>query len=210
MLRLIAVWAIIIFPAALTRAADPSADGWVSMFDGKSLAGWKINENEESWKVEDGAIVANGRRSHLFYVADEKPFVNFEFQAEVMTKPNANSGIYFHTKYQDEGWVRQGIEAQINNSYRPDPLKTASLYKVKDITTAPAKDNTWFKYNIKVEGKRIIVKIDDKTVVDYTEPADAKPGAEFTRVLDKGTFCLQAHDPGSKVLFRNLKVRRLP
>jgi hypothetical protein len=196
--------------AATTPTADSPEGGWVSMFDGKTLAGWKINESEKSWKVEDGAIVANGPRSHLFYVADEKPFVNFEFEAEVMTKPNANSGIYFHTVYQERGWPKHGIEAQVNNSYRPDPIKTASLYKIKDITTAPAKDDTWFKYNIRVEGKRVVVKIDDKTVVDYTQPDNARPGRDFTRVLDKGTFCLQAHDPGSQVLFRNLKVRRLP
>jgi hypothetical protein len=210
MLRRFTFGSLLFVYSLSVQAADSPENGWTSMFDGKTLAGWKINENEKSWKVEDGAIVANGPRSHLFYVGEEKPFVNFEFEAEVMTKPNANSGIYFHTTYQEKGWPKYGIEAQVNNSYRPDPIKTASLYKIKDITTAPAKDDTWFKYNIRVEGKHVVVKIDDKTVVDYTQPDGAKPGRDFTRVLGKGTFCLQAHDPGSKVLYRNLKVRRLP
>ena len=186
-----------------------SKDGWITMFDGKSLAGWKINENEKAWKVADNAIVANGDRSHLFFVGEEKPFVNFEFEAEVMTKPKANAGIYFHTKYQDKGWPKYGYEAQVNNSHG-DPIKTASLYQVKNVTKAPAKDNAWFKYEIRVDGKHIVIKIDGQTITDYTEPADAKPGKDFTRVLDKGTFALQAHDPGSTVMFKNLRVRRLP
>ena len=65
-------------------------DGWVTIFDGKSLDGWKINENEKSWSIVDGAFVAKGDRSHLFYVADEKPFVNFELRVDVMTEKNSN------------------------------------------------------------------------------------------------------------------------
>ena len=47
-------------------------------------------------------------------------------------------------------------------------------------------------------------------VVDYVEPKDKEAGNQFTRVLDKGTFAFQAHDPKSKVLFKNIRVRRLP
>ena len=70
--------------------ADEDEDGWVSMFDGESLEGWKASEAKESFRVEDGAIVSQGQpRSHLYYVADEKPFVNFEFKAQVLTKPKS-------------------------------------------------------------------------------------------------------------------------
>jgi hypothetical protein len=83
----------------IVRAADEAKvedkDGWTSLFDGKSLNGWKANENPESFKVEEGAIVAQGNRSHLFYTGDDKPFINFEFKAEVMTLPGSNSG-YSH------------------------------------------------------------------------------------------------------------------
>ncbi len=195
---------------ALSVRAAENEDGWTTMFDGKSLKGWKISENPDSWKVEDGAIVSNGPRSHLFYVGDEKPFKNFEFQADVMTAQGSNAGIYFHTKFQDEDWPKYGFEAQVNNSYEKDPRKTGSLYAVRDVLEPPAKDNEWFKYHIKVDGDHVTISINEKTLVDYTEPADAQPGERFTRVLDEGTFALQAHDPHSKVLFKNLKVKRLP
>ena len=108
------------------KRAQKSDAGWVSLFDGKSLDGWRANENADSWRVEDGAIVAGGQRSHLYYAGD----------------------------------VNQGQ-----------------------------------------------FKINGETTVDYTEPDDLK---RPERQLSQGTFALQAHDPGSKVLFRKLRVKVLP
>ena len=198
---------IVASPALAEDKADSkkSDDGWVTIFDGKSLDGWKKNENPDSIRLEDGKIVTNGNRSHLFYVGDEKPFKNFEFEAEVMTKENSNAGIFIHTKYQEEGWPAQGYEAQVNNSYNKDPQKTGGLYNTVKVLEAPAKDNEWFKYYIKVDGKHVTVKINDKTVVDFEQAPDKAQPA-----LSEGTFALQAHDPGSTVYFRNIKVKRLP
>jgi hypothetical protein len=204
-LCLVGVFALTAF--ATTQAADD--DGWVTIFDGKTFDGWKINETPESWKIEDGCIVANGTRSHIFYVGDEEPFVNFEFKADVMTRPGSNSGIYFHTRYQDEGWPKYGFESQVNIS-QGDYIKTGSLYQVVNVHYQPAKDNEFWTQHIIVQGKHVIVKINDKVVVDYTEPNGAQPGNDFTRVLDKGTFAFQAHDPGSTAYFKNIKVKRLP
>ena len=183
--------------------------GFKAMFDGKTLKGWTASEAKDSFYVKDGAIVSNGQpRSHLFYTGDKKPFKNFEFRGEVLTHPHANAGIYFHTKYQDSGWPKYGFEAQVCNTYH-DPKKTGSIYAVVNVDVAPVLDDEWFDYNIRVEGNRAVIRINDKVVVDYTEPAGTKPGKQFTRKLDEGTFALQAHDPKSVVLFRNLRVKRL-
>lgn len=210
MLRTCFATLLTVAAASVGFAADGPEAGFVSLFDGKTLKGWKINENPDAWKVEDGAIRANGDRSHLFYVGDDKPFKNFELRVDVLTKKNSNGGIYFHTKYQDEGWPKYGFECQVNNSYEKDPRKTASLYAVKDCLDVHVKDDVWYTETIVVEGKHIITKINDKVVIDYTEPADAKAGSDFTRVVDEGTFALQAHDPGSTVYFKNIRVKRLP
>ena len=205
-----ALWGVGFCVVLSAAAGAQDEDGWVSLFDGKSLKGWRASEKKESFKIEDGAIVANGRpRSHLFYVGDGKPFVNFELKAEVMTRPGSNAGIYFHSKYQEVGWPRHGYEVQVNNTHR-DPKKTGSLYGVVNVTKAPAKDDEWFTVHLTVRGKRVVVGVNDKKLVDFTEPADKKPGKQFTRVLDKGTFALQAHDPKSVVLFRKIRVKRLP
>jgi hypothetical protein len=199
--------------AAQAAASKPDGDGFYSLFDGKTLNGWKVGKNPETFKVTDGMICVNGvGPSHLFYVGpvQNHEFKDFHFKAEVMTFPNANSGIYFHTKYQEEGWPNKGFEAQVNNSYKSDPRKTASLYAVKDVMQAPAKDNEWFTYEIIVKGKQITIKIDGKPVTEYTEAADYKPPQGHAgKKLSSGTFALQGHDPGSKVCYRNIKVKPL-
>ncbi len=190
--------------------AQEEQNGWVSLFDGKTLNGWKASENQSSWSVEDGAIVCHGPRSHLFYVGDEKPFKNFIFQCEVKTTPGSNSGIYFHTRYQETGWPKYGYEIQVNITQR-DPKKSGGLYGVVDVSDPPAKDNEWYTQEIIVQGRRIISKINGTVLVDYTEPEGKQPfSAEFDRRLGEGTFALQAHDPQSKVYFRNIRVKRLP
>ncbi|MCP3694691.1 MAG: DUF1080 domain-containing protein [Planctomycetaceae bacterium] len=194
---------------ASLQAAEKE-DGWVSLFDGKSMKGWKANENKETWKFEKGNLVCEGPRSHLFYVGSDKPFVNFEFKAEVMTTPGSNAGIYFHTRYQKDGWPKYGYEAQVNITHG-DPKKTGSLYGVVNVSNPPAKDNEWWTQHIIVKGKHIQIKINDKTVVDYTEPENKKATSDqFERRLASGTFALQGHDPKSKVYFRNIRVKRLP
>ena len=88
-MRICALWAVmalVLGTACVATAADKDGEGWVTIFDGKSLDGWKINELPESWKLTDGMLVANGKRSHIFYVGDEKPFVNFEFKAGKFTQ----------------------------------------------------------------------------------------------------------------------------
>lgn len=183
---------------------------WFKLFDGKSMEGWKVNESPESWKVENGALVCHGKRSHLFYVGSDKPFKNFHFSAEVMTTPGSNSGIYFHTRYQDSGWPKYGYECQVNITQK-DPKKSGGLYATLDVAKPPAKDNEWYTQEIIVQGRHVITKINGEVTADYVEPEGKEAfSADFERRLGEGTFALQAHDPDSKVYFRNLKVKRLP
>ena len=183
---------------------------WISLFNGENLDGWKINENPQTWKAEDGAIIANGPRSHLFYMGpvENHNFKNFEFKADVMTTPGSNSGIYIHTKYQEKGWPTNGYEVQINNSQPTEPRKTGGLYAVADVYKPPAGDNVWFTMNIIVRDNHIVTKVNGETLIDYVEPSNAARSEEWKdRRLSSGTFALQGHDPGSKVYFRNIMVR---
>lgn len=204
--------ASLLLAVAITALAADSKDGWISLFDGKSLDGWKANENPQTFSVKDGEIVVKGERSHLFYVGPvgNHDFKNFEFKADVMTKPKANSGVYFHTQFQEGGWPAKGYEVQVNNTHS-DPKKTAGLYGIKDNFTAPAKDNEWFTLHIKVEGKHIVTKVNDKVIADYAEEEGAQRGGQFkNRVVSSGTFALQGHDPGSEVHYKNIAVKPLP
>jgi len=196
----------------LSAFAADSKDGWISLFDGKSLDGWKASDKPGTFSVENGEIVIHGERSHLFYLGDVKghDFKNFEVKADVMARHGSNSGFYFHTAWQETGWPDKGFEVQVNNTHK-DPKKTAGLYDIVDNFEAPAKDDEWFTLYIKVEGKHVITKVNDKVIVDYTEPDDFQPKPNHPgRKIDHGTFALQGHDPGSEVHFKNIFVKPLP
>jgi hypothetical protein len=207
-------------PNTLT-AAEKSA-GWQLLFDGKSLDGWKASEDKGAFTVEDGCIVtfsdvqkakaAGWKKSHLFYagpVANAK-FKNFEISLDIKAAAKGNSGVYIHTEYQETNWPAKGYEVQVNNTHR-DVKKGAGLYAVKDNLEAPAKDDEWYTMLIKVEGKRIQTFVNGKQIVDFTEPTPPAPPPNMAgRFLSSGTFALQGHDPESKVMYKNIKVRVLP
>ena len=207
-MRRLAVLAVVTAVALGCWAADapkPDADGWYTLFDGKSLDGWKASENQKTFSVVDGKIQTFGPRSHLFYVGpvNNATFTNFELKLEIMTAPGANSGVYFHTAYQDRGWPGKGFECQVNASHK-DWKKTGSLYNIVNTRKAPHKDDVWWEYQIIVKGKTVTTKVDGKTIIEYTEKPDAG------RKLGKGTVCLQGHDPKSKVLYRSIRIKPLP
>lgn len=192
--------------------AQKHSKGFISLFDGKTLNGWKVGDNAASFTVDSGMIIAHGDVAHLFYdgkVGDHN-FKNFHFKAEVKTTPGSNSGIYFHTAYQQGGWPSKGYEVQVNNSHT-DWRRTGSLYAIQDVKEVYVKDNEWYTEEIIVEGKKITTKINGKTVVEYTEPDNVqRSGGMEQRVLSSGTFALQGHDPNSKVYYRNIQVKILP
>ncbi|TWI83017.1 uncharacterized protein DUF1080 [Lacibacter cauensis] len=195
----------------LSAAAPMKKKKWISLFDGKTLNGWKVGANAETFTIENGAIAVNGKVAHLFYDGDAgaHDFKNFELQLDIMTMPGSNSGVYFHTQYQESGWPQKGYEVQVNNSHT-DWRRTAGLYAVQDVKEAPAKDNEWFTMHIVVKEKHVTVFVNKQQVVDYTEPEHPeRPKGMEGRLLSSGTIALQGHDPKSKVLYKNIKLRLL-
>lgn len=198
--------------AMAARGEPAAATGWQSLFDGRSLDGWQASDAPGTFSVVDGQLVAHGARSHLFYEGPvaQHDFRNFEFMAEVLTRPHANSGVYFHTQYQPIGWPSKGYEVQIDNSHE-DPSRTGGLYAIQINYLAPVADDEWFTLYIRVDGRHVLVKVNDKVISDYTEPEHAERQPEFKdRLLSHGTFALQGHDPDSETHFRRIRVRVLP
>jgi hypothetical protein len=201
-------------------AATPAAfaqDGWISLFNGKDSTGWKIGGNPDNFHVKDGALVAAGPTSHLFYdgPVSNHDFKNFELSVDVMAAPNSNGGVYVHTEFQETGFPKKGFEIQVNNTYLRDKVKSGSLYHVQDIGEAEiagiTKDNEWFNETIIVQGSTITIKLNGKEVVKWTQPADWNGGREGPgRVISHGTIALQGHDPNSTVHYKNIRIRPLP
>ncbi len=225
--------AVAIAAAALASVDTPDAaqgpraaekPGWVALFDGATLNGWKASEHPESWKVKDGTLSCNGARSHLFYVGPDgqAQFTDFEAEFEVFTHTGANSGVYFHTAWVDKGWpTQQGFEMQVNNHQPHFPgdtgdtyienKKTGSLYGVRNTYKALARDNEWFTLKLRVQGPRVRIHVNDALVVDYLEPDGEVAGmTPPLQKIGKGTFALQCHDGRSQVQYRRIAVHPLP
>lgn len=197
MKRSSALAAVLLLLTATVCWADEKKDddGWIRIFDGETLDGWKASEKPENWTVEDGAITGRGTRSHLFYM--EREFENLEFKADVKINKGGNSGMYFRTKF-GPGWPN-GYEAQVNNSGR-DPKRTGSLYNFVDVREQLVPDDTWWTQHITVNGNRIVIKVNDEVVVDFVDEKGTHK---------KGYVALQQHDPGTVVQYKNLMVRPL-
>jgi 3-keto-disaccharide hydrolase len=183
----------LLFAASAALAADA---GWIRMFDGKTLDGWKANDNPESWTVKDGAIVGDGEKSHLFYMKQECE--NCEFKAMVKLNHGGNSGMYFRTAW-GPGFPK-GYEAQVNNTH-PDWRRTGSLYHLSDVKEQLVPDDTWWTQHIIANGNHIIIKVNDKAVVDYVDQ---------NNTYKKGHLALQQHNKGSVVEYKDLMMRLLP
>jgi len=189
----IAAALLLVWNLPATPQAAAGKDGWISMFDGKTLDGWRANERPESWTVRDGAITGDGEASHLFYMGQECG--DCEFKAEVKIGHEGNSGMYFRTAF-GPGFPK-GYEAQVNSSHK-DPVRTGSLYSHHKVLETLIPDDVWGTQHIIAKGNHIIIKVNDKVTTDYVDEAN-----KFT----KGYFALQQHNKGSVVQYRNLMFR---
>jgi hypothetical protein len=207
--------------AVMQSAPAPAERGFTPLFNGKNFDGWTIKGPAETFKIEDGAIVANGSASHLYYTGAFRnhSFRDFELKVDVMTRRGSNGGIYVLTEYEDPAvnvrasgrFPAKGFEIQVNNSHT-DRVRTGSLYHVADVLdTSPAKDDEWFTEHIIVKGNTITVKVNDKQVVEWTQPADWDGGREGPgrKITGPGTIALQGHDPGSTVYYKNIRLKPL-
>jgi hypothetical protein len=182
-------------------AEDKPDSGWVQLFNGKNLDGWKTHPKDKArWEVKDGILIGSGPSGHLF--SERGDYKNFRYRVEAMINDGGNSGQYFRTQFGPS--FPKGYEAQINCTHR-DPVKTGSLYGFKGclIKEKLHKPNEWFTQEVIAQGNHIIIKVNGKVTVD-------------TKITDKnklylqGHFAIQQHDPGSMIKIRKIEVKELP
>jgi hypothetical protein len=194
---------------AFTFQLSAQSGEWIELFNGKNLDGWKISENPGSFTVEDGVIKVAGPRGHAFYMGEvgNHDFKNFEVMVELKTMPKANSGIFIHTEYQESGWPNKGYEIQVNQSHS-DWRKTGSVYSFQDVKETYVQDGEWYTEHVIVNGDKITVKINGKTINEYDE-SEVRTGDLGDKKLSSGTIALQAHDPESVIYYRSVKIKLL-
>lgn len=187
--------------------AQDENDGWTNIFNGQNLNGWKANDTEGEFYVEDGMILGQGGRCHLYYMEELQ---NFELKIDVYINDKGNSGVYIKAPWVDNNWPVEGFELQVNSTHG-DRVKTGSLYNIIKLFESPAAADEWFTYHLIVQGDVLTVKVDDKVLYTYVDPAAGMPEIQgLKRISQKGHIALQQHDPGSKPKFKNIYLKKLP
>ncbi len=197
-------------PAPPSRTVE---SGYVGLFNGKDLTGWKASANPDSFKVENGAVVANaaGQASHLFYdgPVGNHSFQNFDLRLDVLARYRSNGGVYVMTEFQPQGFPGKGFEIQVNNSHS-DRIRTGSLYHVVDLSNVPGKDDEWIPMEIKGEANTITISLKGQEVVRWTQPADWQSNYDTaSRKIAPGTIAFQSHDTYSVTAYANIRVKLL-
>lgn len=193
---------------ACSAQETKTADGWVSLFDGKSLSGWEFlalpgQEGKTQWEVRDGAIHGSGGASMLY---SPKTYKNFKVRAEIKINDKGNSGFYFRSA-KVPGFTG-GYEAQIDSTHT-DPIRTGSIYGMVHVYKRLVEPDTWFNYELEVVDKpwrgkmvtAIKITVNGDTLYEYFD---------FDQTFKEGHFAFQQHDPGSKVAIRKIEVQELP
>ena len=179
-------------PSLLTPLNDQQlSDGWIKLFDGQSLFGWKPAK-QANWRVENGTIVVDEGEVGLLCTTTQ--YADYELSVEFNSAKGTNSGIFLHTPPVPTDPSADCYE--LNIADQDNPFPTGSLVRRKKIS-GPNDKTDWQKFDITVKGGKVIVKLDGKQILDFTDP----------RPLRRGFIGLQ-HNKG-RVAFRNVLLRPL-
>lgn len=216
--------------SATALAADPAApsglcaaeaaEGFVPLFDGKSLAGWVgIGGDTSSYYVKDGMLICKDTgKVHIF---TEKEYANFILRLQIKLDPGGNNGLGIRTKISKQPHI-EGMELQIlEDDYYADgdPIKLkdyqhhGSIYGVVPAKTGHLKPaGQWNDQEVICDGRHVKVILNGAVIVDAdldkVQPIDGHehPGLKY----EKGRIGLHAHgNYGAEVFFRNMRIKEL-
>ncbi len=177
---------------ALTE--DELRDGWISLFDGRTLFGWDVPEGT-NWHVEDGCITADSGDVSLLLT----PFAfdNFEFRCDFHLAKGGNSGVFLRTAEKSSNPAKDTYELNICDSHKSH--KTGSFVGRKVTEDVPAVEGDWHTFHVTCSGNNIKVKLDGNQIVDFTDDGD--------RARSTGRIGLQMNK--GRIAFRNIFLRPL-
>ena len=198
--------------AALVMLAAAQDDGWVALFDGKTIDAWEVKGGTAAYRVEDGCIVGKTTEgSPNSFLCTKKLYGDFELKFEVKVDDALNSGVQIRSAVRADGVVNgPQVEIAINGTagfIYGEGLKTGWLSEDRSDAAAQAafKKGEWNKYRVLADGKSIKTWVNDVPVANLVEE---KTG------MTSGLIGLQVHGikKGTgpyEVRFKNLSIREL-
>lgn len=212
---------------ASTRAAE---DGWVSLFDGKTLKGWTQKNGTAPYRVEDGMIVGRtAKGSPNSFLCSDKDFGNFELELDVKVDDGLNSGVQLRSRGRAAAEATgKNVNTSVGRVFGPQ-VEIASggeqgslsgyIYgeAMGDWRTPKErlkqhkhfKNGEWNHFRIVAQGPRIQVWLNGEKIEDLTDE-------EIYKTHPKGYIGLQVHGIGNKdlpkpleVAWKNIRIREL-
>ena len=166
--------------------------GWIRLFDGQSLIGWKSTGNAD-WKVEEGEIVAT--TGDPCFLMTEVRFSDYEIELEYLATDKTNSGVFLRTSDTPKDPAQDCYE--LNIAPPDNPFPTGSLVarvKVNEQVTAPEPEQ-WHTLHALVDQSHIQAWVNGQESVDYNDPTG----------LTAGKIGLQFRE--GPIRFRNIRIR---
>jgi hypothetical protein len=181
----------------LERARAPRWGKPISLFNGRDLSGWRMNEQgaKSVWQVRDGTLISPGRGADLL---SDLQLEDFKLHIEFMCAPGSNSGVYLRGRY----------EVQIEDDPNPEPAnwRTGSIYGfLAPAPPAPRKPAEWHAFDLTLIGRHVTVVLDGRTIIADQEIPGITGGALDSHEALPGPIYLQGGEEG-RVAFRNIVV----
>ncbi|HND54079.1 MAG TPA: protein kinase, partial [Pirellulaceae bacterium] len=170
---------------------------WQSLFDGRTLANWLVLPKSGDWSVQGETLVGRGKNSYLLSERDD--YENFDLLVECRLNATGNSGVFFRCEAND--WLPVGFEAnlELGNLGRLHDTRSQPNTKIPNPSVVgPITPGQWFTCEVSARGRRIIVKIDGRTAIDFTseEPIPLR-----------GRVGLQCYEPNTTIEVRRFQLR---
>jgi hypothetical protein len=175
-----------------TLTPDELTDGWILLFDGETLFGWKA-ASKVDWTVADGVIAAAEGEQGLLYTTSQ--WGDYVLKVDFRSAPGTNSGIFLRTSPVPTDVEHKCYELNIADSDSND-FPTGSFVK-RQLAQGDNDSTDWQTFEVSADGAHFTVKLGDQVVLDYTDP---KP-------LGRGFIGLQFNT--GKIEFRNVKLKPL-
>lgn len=190
-------------PAALGARMEP---GFTPLFDGRTLAGWTIQDGPQSaFSVRDGAIA--GHQSSMFpaWLRSSRQYENFDLRCEVFIKGWTDGGIYLHApEHGRNTWVGAQVKIFHQQDKVPQPNSMGSIFPIIAPSRVNVRQGEWNPIRILSDWPRLQVWINGEQVQDLN--VDLIPELKYR--LRRGYLGLSAL--GYPLRFRNLQIRELP
>lgn len=199
--------ALLLFALPTFVAAAEKEEGFMPIFDGKTLKGWE--GNEKFFRVAEGAIVAGNLKEKIpnnEFLATTKEYENFELRLEVKLVPaTGNAGIQFRTKRIPNHHEVSGFQADVGQGWWGKLYDESRRNKVlagEDKLGEKLKSEDWNEYVIRAEGNRIQLWVNGVQTVDYIEKEE--------NIATKGIIAVQIHGgPPAEASYRNIRIKEL-